>query len=717
MTETELDNITGTIERITFYSEETGFVVLKINAPKQRDLVTVVGNGVDFRSGEHIRCEGSWVNNKQHGLQFKAETLTQVQPTTLEGIEKYLGSGLIKGIGPGFAKRLIKTFGTEVLNIIDQNPDKLLTLPGIGPSRRDKIVKAWSAQKVVRDIMIFLGTYGIGSNRAYKIYKKYGKNAIEKIKENPYRLSDDIRGIGFKLADSLGLQLGLTKDSPSRIMAGLSHLLQERTKQGHCACPSDDLIYEAQCLLSIPEPLVAECLEKAIHQKKLIDCDINSQACIMLPLYFEAEKIVAKHVHRLQEMPLPWETTIEPHTHQGEDFQLSQSQQQACELVLKSKISIITGGPGVGKTTVLKSLLHALKHQVDDIVLCAPTGRAAKRLSECTGLEAKTIHRLLAYDPGSRKFRHNEEMPLMADFVVIDECSMVDLLLMRDLLSAIPDEAGVLLVGDVDQLPSVGPGSVLNDFIRSNIIPTATLTEIYRQASHSSIITYAHSINKGFYPDFKARDHEKLDDFYYIASTSPEDIIDKMICLIQDRIPSRFGLNPLEDIQILTPMNRGSLGAITLNLKLQPILNPSQSRSVKRQGYEYKVGDKVIQTMNNYDKEVFNGDIGFITDIDEEGEVSIAFDETIVNYEINDLDQISLAYATTIHKSQGSEYPAIIIPLAMQHFPLLQRNLIYTGITRGKSLVIVIGEQRALKTAIDNHEMTERLTNLCEKLR
>jgi exodeoxyribonuclease V alpha subunit len=567
--------------------------------------------------------------------------------------------------------------------------------------------------------MVFLQSHGIGTGRAVRIYKTYGEESIIKVTENPYRLALDIHGIGFKTADNLAMNLGIAPDSLIRAQAGVRHVLQEIADDGHCAAPWDTLMQESSKLLEIADPILDEAIHAEIAEENLIQEDIEGKPCLFLTTLHRAESGTATSILRLLRGSPPWGTIdVEkaiPWVEGKTGLTLSVSQREAVKLALSSKMVVITGGPGVGKTTLVNSILLTIRAKHMEVTLCAPTGRAAKRLTESTGIEAKTIHRLLEFDPKTFGFKRNRDNPLESDLVVIDESSMVDIALMNKLLAAVPDKAALMIVGDVDQLPSVGPGAVLADIIDSGRIPTVRLTEIFRQAASSRIIVNAHRINKGEMP-LKAEGTE-LSDFYFIPADTPEEIHDKLIQVVTERIPKRFGLHPVKDVQVLTPMNRGGLGARSLNAELQKVLNEKGEPKITRFGTTFAPGDKVIQTVNNYDKEVFNGDIGQITEIDlEEGLLKVDYDGRTVEYEFGELDEVSLAYATSIHKSQGSEYPAVVIPLAMQHYTLLERNLIYTAVTRGKKLVTIIGQPKALAMAVKNRKSNRRLTKLAARI-
>jgi exodeoxyribonuclease V alpha subunit len=713
------EHLTGAVERVTFHSEETGFCVLRVKVRGHSDLVTVVGTAATITPGEYIEGDGWWVTDRIYGLQFKTQDLRVVPPSTLEGIEKYLGSGMVKGIGPHFARKLVQAFGEQVFDVIEQTPHRLTELDGIGPKRQQRVVEAWAAQKVIREIMVFLHSHGVGTARAVRIYKTYGNEAIIRVRENPYRLALDIHGIGFKTADTLAQRLGIPRDAVIRAQAGIRHVLQEFAEDGHCAVHRDELIEAAATLLEIPIAIIERAVELELQEEHLVAEDIAGKPCLFLAPLHRAEASVAFHLLRLLNGDLPWgqidSARALPWVEQKTGRTLSPSQRDAVATVLVHKVAVITGGPGVGKTTIVTSILQILLAKKQRVLLCAPTGRAAKRLTEATGLEAKTIHRLLEFEPTSMGFVHGHTNPLRADLVVVDEVSMVDVVLMSQLLRAIPDNAAILLVGDVDQLPSVGPGAVLADIITSGQMPTVTLTEIFRQAATSQIIVNAHRINQGQLPAMR---EDGNSDFYIIPAESPEDIQAKLLRVVTERIPQRFGLHPIRDIQILTPMHRGSLGARALNGVLQQTLNPDATPRVTRFGWTYAPGDKVIQTVNDYDKDVFNGDIGHVVRVDvEEGQVEIDLDGRRVTYDVGELDEVALAYAATVHKSQGSEYPVVVIPLATQHYPMLARNLLYTGVTRGKQLVVVIGQARAVAIAVRNVRSVQRLTNLTTRLR
>lgn len=712
------ERVQGLVERVTFHSEESGFCVLRVKVKGHRDLVTVIGKAASVTPGENVESSGEWINDKKHGLQFKAAELCIVPPSSLEGIQKYLGSGMVKGIGPHFAKKLVNAFGDKVFDVIENTPERLANLEGIGDKRQTQIITAWKEQKSIRNIMVFLQTHGIGTARAFRIYKTYGDSACERVLENPYRLALDIHGIGFKTADQLAMRLGVAADSILRAQAGIHHVLQELCDHGHTAATVEELVAESVALLEIKEEIIREAIASEVHEERIIPDEIDKTPCLFPRSLHHAEKEAAAHLLRLRSGEIPWgnidATKAIPWVEQKTGLQLSPSQKIALETVLKHKTVIITGGPGVGKTTIVNSILKILRAKRLSVALAAPTGRAAKRLSETTGITAKTIHRLLIFDPKTFAFKHRQDNPLPCDVLVLDEASMIDTVLLYHVLKAMPDHAALIFVGDVDQLPSVGPGAILLDMIRSEVIATVRLTEIFRQAANSKIIVNAHRINQGNMP--LANDTAQSD-FFTIYVDKAEEIQDQLIDLITERIPKYIHCHAINDIQVLTPMNRGGLGTQALNQALQQKLNGKSEPKITRFGMTFSPGDKVIQTVNNYDKDIFNGDIGFVKSIDiEAGITKIDFDQKSVDYEFNELDEVTLAYAISIHKSQGSEFPVVVLPVAMQHFMLLARNLLYTGVTRGKRLVVLIGEKKALGMAVNNNKVTKRLTKLAQRL-
>ena len=655
-------------------------------------------------------------------MQFRALFLQVTAPTSLEGIERYLGSGMIKGIGPHFAKRLVKTFGDAVFDVIEKTPERLREVEGIGQVRLKRITAGWADQKAIREIMVFLQSHGIGTSRSVRIFKTYGADAIPLVKENPYRLARDIRGIGFKTADQLAQRLGIPKESMLRARAGISYALMEAVADGHCALPEENLLTLAEELLEIGRGTLAEALALEAAEGGVVIDHIGDTTCVFLPHLRKAEDVVASIIRRQQVGTPPWPLIDQikalPWVEAQLGVTLAPGQREAVRLALSSKVLVITGGPGVGKTTIIRSILHILKAKGVTPLLAAPTGRAAKRLGESTGLEAKTIHRLLEFDPKEGGFLRGNDLPLDCDLLVLDEASMVDVPLMAAVLKALPEQAALLVVGDVDQLPSVGPGQVLADLIGCGVVPVARLTEIFRQAAASQIIVNAHRVNRGAMPELAAPTGA-LSDFIFVEAADPEDAAAKVVKVVSERIPARFGFNAIRDVQVLCPMNRGGVGARSLNLDLQTALNPQRQDQpvVERFGFTYRVGDKVMQIQNDYEKDAFNGDIGFVAAIDtDEAEVLIDFDGRQIVYEFGELDEVVLAYATTIHKSQGSEYPAVVIPVLTQHYPMLQRNLLYTGITRGARLVVLIGQKSAVGIAVRGVRERRRWSKLRELL-
>ena len=695
--------LAGGVERVTFHSEESGFCVLRVKARGHREFVTVVGHAAAVSAGEWITASGEWVNDRTWGPQFRSRFLKTTAPTSNDGIERYLGSGMIRGIGPVYARKLVRAFGDGVFDVIETDPDRLREVDGIGPVRAERITAAWAEQKAVREIMMFLHGHGVGTARAVRIFKTYGADAVQVMSENPYRLARDIRGIGFRTADAIAMRLGIDKTAMIRIRAGVGHALAEAMDDGHCGLPAEELLPMAAALLEVAEDLVGSALDEELSEGNVVADRVGETPCVFLTGLHRAEQGIAARMHRIAAGTLPW-PRIDPDKalpwiEQRTALELAPSQSTAIRLALEAKVLVITGGPGVGKTTIVNAILRILAAKGASLLLCAPTGRAARRMTETSGFEARTIHRLLEVDPMSGGFRRDADNPVDCDLLVVDEASMVDVLLMQALLKAVPDHAALLIVGDIDQLPSVGPGQVLADIIASGAVPVVRLTEVFRQAAMSRIIVNAHRINEGAVPELDRPAGES--DFYFVPADNPESAVPKVVELVRNRIPRRFGLDPIRDIQVLCPMNRGGVGARSLNIELQAALNPAGERKVERFGWTFAPGDKVMQMENDYDREVYNGDIGRIDDVDPElGEITARFDDRIVTYGFGELDVLAPAYATTIHKSQGSEYPAVVIPLMTQHYVMLQRNLLYTGVTRGKRLVVLVGQRKAVAIAV-----------------
>ncbi|WFB34576.1 ATP-dependent RecD-like DNA helicase [Kiritimatiellota bacterium B12222] len=720
MSKPEPSELSGHVERITFHSEDTGFAVLKVEVKGEKELVTVVGKIPNVSVGEYLVAAGDWMMDPNHGKQLRASTIRTSPPDSIEGIEKFLGSGLIHGIGPVYAKKLVEKFGKEVLDVIDSRSARLEEVDGIGPTRRKRIKNSWQEVKTVREIMTFLLSHGVSTSRAFRIYKTYGEKAMQRVQSNPYCLARDIRGIGFKTADQIASHFGIDPNSPLRARAGLEHMLQENSTRGHCACPRDELVMNTSATLNIEMEALEEAVLHGLAEKRLILETKHSQTpLVYLAALHRAEMDLAMDLQNLNTQAPPLEDAdpekVLEWVQSKLGFDLADLQASAIKQALHSKVMVITGGPGVGKTTLVNALIKIYEARKQKVQLAAPTGRAAKRMQETTGHYAQTLHRLLIFDPTNGGFKHDRANPLKGDVFIIDEASMLDLVLANKLISAIPKKAVLILVGDVDQLPSVGPGSVLRDIMRSDTVQVCKLTEIFRQAADSQIITNAHRINKGEFPHGCTPQHPG--DFYHIEAETPGEVWTKIKSLLSKRIHANFGLDPRRDVQVLTPMQRGELGARNLNQSIQSLLNP-HGEGIERFGIRYQVGDRVMQVMNNYEKEVFNGDMGTLIALDrEEQTLWVDMAGKKVDYGFNELDELTLSYAVTIHKSQGSEYPCVILPLHTQHFMMLQRNLLYTGVTRGKQLVILVGPSKAIRMALQNADSQKRVSLLAERLR
>jgi exodeoxyribonuclease V alpha subunit len=707
-----MEEIYGFVENIVFSGE--GFTVAKLKEPRKTELTCIVGPMPMLQPGETLRCKGSWEHHPQHGRQFKVASFESHQPSDLFGIQKYLESGMIKGIGPIYAERIVKKFGLETLKVIDETPKRLREVEGIGAKRVILIESCWQQQKAIRDVMIFLRSHGISPAFAQKIYKAYGDASIEKVKSDPYLLAKEIHGIGFKIADGIAKGLGMPADCSARIDAGIEYVLWELSNDGHTCFPEKELVIEAAATLDVKAERIVQRIEALFAENQL---HRENGYVWVKPLYV-AETGIAKELKRLKYAPgFLRQVDIEKALFWVQaqlKIELAKDQKSAVAAAVKEKVHIITGGPGTGKSTITKAILRITEKLTDKIVLAAPTGRAAKRMSEITHKKASTIHMLLEMDFQSGGFKKNRENPLDCALIIVDEASMIDTLLMYNLLKAIPSTARVIFIGDIDQLPSVGPGNILRDMIDSEKIGVTRLTEIFRQAAGSRIVTNAHRINAGEFPDIST--HPKSD-FKFIEAETPEEILSTVVDLVTLQLPKTHRLHRFLDIQVLSPMKRGVIGIENLNVVLQQKLNPSPT-PLCRMGRTFHVGDKVMQIRNNYQKLVFNGDVGRITAIDlSEQTVTVAFDDRSVSYDFSEIDELAAAYAVSIHKYQGSECPCVIIPVHTTHFKMLHRNLLYTGLTRGKKLVVMVGSKKALAIALHNNEVQKRFTGLLETLK
>jgi len=717
----------ASVERITYYNHDNHFAVLRMKNTEKDETFTAVGHFPFVGEGEMFELKGEWTEHPVYGPQFKVEVYRISVPATVRGIEKYLGSGLIKGIGPKTAKKLVERFGRDTLNIIQYHPERLTEVEGIGEVKAKQIAREFEQQRDIQDVMLFLQSNGVSPTYAVKIYKEYGQETIQLIKENPYRLADEIFGIGFKTADKIAQNMGIKKDSRYRIAAGIKHVINEFVSEGHTYAPMDELVKRGEKILEVSGDSLQEIVEELKESREVVVEETEERKAVYLPPYYYAEKGVAERLSKLARVPVtPIPVDVEDEIERiqkSTGIWLSTGQKEAVKKIVKNGVVVVTGGPGTGKTTVINCILEVLERQGMYAALAAPTGRAAKRMTEATGREAKTLHRLLefSYSQGrGMEFKVNEDEPLEADVVIIDEVSMVDLLLMYNLLKAVPFGARLVLVGDVDQLPSVGAGNVLKDIIDSGKIQVVHLTEIFRQARESMIVVNAHRINRGEFPILNRAEK----DFFLDEKEDPQDILETVLELCSRRIPEFAAFNPLEDIQVLTPMRRTCIGVDNLNRELQKILNPpSHDKEEKKVGgMVFREGDKVMQTKNNYKKEVFNGDTGKIVEIDnEEGVVYVKYPdgegERVVEYEGYEAEELVLAYAISVHKSQGSEYPVVVMPVSTQHYLMLQRNLLYTAITRAKELVVLVGTRKALAIAVNNNKPAKRYTLLARRIR
>lgn len=708
-----IENLQGYIESITYTNKENGYTIARVRAEAFDKPITIVGNMISTVPGESLFMKGEWESHPRYGRQFKVSSYRTAMPAVTTGIEKYLASGLIRGIGVEMARRIVNKFGEKTLEIIDNKIEKLTRVEGIGKKRLKQISEAWNEQKEIREVMIFLESYGISPGYASKIFKRYGKHSVKVVTENPYRLAMDIFGIGFATADKIAENMGFGRDSEERAKAGLLHVLNECTEEGHVCYPSYMLIQRSQKMLQIDREIITTALEELSKNEKIV----LDKELVYLPPFYVSETGIASSLIKLQnadesmrkvdsEKALKW-------VQQKLNITFAVKQKEAVKHALKDKILVITGGPGTGKTTIIKAIIAIASRLGTRIVLAAPTGRAAKRMSEATGFKAKTIHRLLEYNMHAGGFQKNDLNPLQCDLLILDEASMIDTILMHHLLKAVPANASLIMIGDVNQLPSVGAGNVLKDIIASGRVAVVELNEIFRQARESRIIVNAHRINVGLTPEYSNLEG----DFYFIEQEEPEKVVGIIIELVKERIPRKFHLDPVDDIQVLSPMHRGLIGVENLNQELQNTLNPGK-KTIVRGNKTLKVNDKVMQIRNNYNKDVFNGDMGRILRIEEDGRrVTVSFDGHIVDYESSELDEIALAYAVSVHKSQGSEYPAVVIPVMTQHYMLLQRNLLYTAVTRGEKLVVLVGSKKALNISVKNDKTEKRYTKLAERLK
>ncbi len=720
----EIETVDGTVKSVVFRNDETGFTILHVTPVNDGGFrlaereITVLGTCAAAWEGEDLHATGEWVNDPVRGRQFKAKTVECIPPKSAEGIRRYLASGLIHGIGPVLANRIVDKFGADTIDVLDHHSGRLREIPKVGPKKIESIIKGWREGKGTREVMIFTQTYGISASKASKIYRKYGPDSVAIIKRDPYRLCRDIWGIGFLTADRIALAVGLPKDSPLRARAAIVHTLRtEADESGHCWTSEPDLLLHAQELVGISVEVLAEALKAEIDEGRVVK---EEDRLYLRDLWAAERRVAAKLKDMLSTSPSF--ASIDPDKavawwEKKAGFTLAPAQLRAVRKSISSKVSIVTGGPGVGKTTIIRALVEIFAartgaHKIN-VQLGAPTGRAAKRMTESTGAPAQTLHRLLKYNPQTNEFTFNEEKPLPGDVFIFDETSMVDIRLMADLVAALPRRATLILVGDTDQLPSVGPGNVLHDLIRSGAIPTSQLTEIFRQDNSGLIVRNAHHVNAG--EPFETR--SGASDFYFIPQDDPAKALDYALDFMVTRIPRHFHMEPLQDVQVLTPMRRNLLGSENLNAAIQQRLNGT-GPSIQRGGMCFRVGDRVMQLRNNYDKDVFNGDVGFVQEVQTaDRSLIVLFDGKPVEYRAGDLDELTLAYATTIHKSQGSEYPAVIVLLHRQHFMMLQRNLLYTAITRGRKLVLVIGAAWAVKQAIETNTVRERRTTLAERVK
>lgn len=716
-------SLRGLVERVTYHNPENGYTVAKLAVAGQPELVTVIGHFGSLSAGEAVRVAGSWGTHPQHGAQFKAASYEVEKPATLVGIEKYLGSGLIKGVGPKTAKRLVKHFGMEILEIIEHNPERLNEVRGVGPHRVALIGRAWQDQKRIKEVMVFLQTHGVATTYAVKIYKTYGDAAIDVVTKDPYRLAIDVWGIGFKTADQIARNMGVAIDAPMRLRAGILHVLGEASDQGHMTLPRGALLAQGGEILGVEPPqLEGPLLEAALAEQVVVEPQPEGEPLIWLPALWYAETNLARRLLKLLARPSEVPDDLPARLAELEaagDLQLSDEQRAAVLVAVRSRVFVLTGGPGTGKTTTVKTIVRLLSAFDQIVLLGSPTGRAAKRLTEVTGHEAKTLHRMLEFAPDRMGFTRDADRPLEADVILVDEASMLDALLANSLLKAVPPLGSLILVGDTDQLPSVGPGNVLRDILASGRVPAVELTKVFRQAESSDIVANAHKIRRGEMPNLIIPTGQVRADCYFLEAETPEDAARLIANAVGRSLPKRFGLDPVADIQVLCPMNRGAIGATALNLLLQDTLNPSRPgvAGVQVGARTFRVGDKAIQLRNNYDKQVFNGDMGVVEAIDpEDQELTLRTTDGPIAYDFSDLNELALAFAITVHKSQGSEFPAVVVPIMTTHYPMLQRNLIYTALTRAKRVAVLVGQRKAIAMAVRNADVNKRFTRLRERL-